>query len=109
MSLVIMIRIIPIAHTGVKVLLEAVPSGIFVDDVRQDIETVPGVIRAHHLHITQLDETTSCGSVHVEVENLRSREWMKVVLRIRRVFHDYGIGSTAIQPYSRYDDALADL
>lgn len=85
------------------ILLQAVPSTISLTDLREDIQSVKGVLSVHELHVWQLSEVKIVASVHVWVS--RKREYMRIAREIRRVLHDHGIHSSTIQPEFHDDSA----
>jgi zinc transporter 1 len=106
MSLVITVIIlcsaIPLCKAASRILLQAVPRGLNVDDIKQDIEALPAVISTHHLHIWQLSNTKFIASLHVRVdyalEGTGSTQYMHLATQIRRCLRRHGIHSSTIQP-----------
>jgi cobalt-zinc-cadmium efflux system protein len=70
-SLVIAAMILPRAFTlvreAVDVLLEATPEHVDLDDVRQHLQKVPGVVDVHDLHAWMITSGMPMLSVHVTV------------------------------------------
>ncbi|KIJ33079.1 hypothetical protein M422DRAFT_265112 [Sphaerobolus stellatus SS14] len=87
---------LPLVRSAAFILLQAVPSTISLQDFREDIQEVPGVLSVHELHVWQLSESKIVASVHVWVS--RNREYMGIAQDIRRVLHDHGVHSSTIQP-----------
>ncbi|KIJ40132.1 hypothetical protein M422DRAFT_209968, partial [Sphaerobolus stellatus SS14] len=87
---------LPLVRSAAFILLQAVPSTISLQDLREDIQEVPGVLSVHELHVWQLSEIKIVASVHVWVS--RNREYMGIAQDIRRVLHDHGVHSSTIQP-----------
>ncbi|CED82790.1 Zn2 transporter ZNT1 and related Cd2 /Zn2 transporters (cation diffusion facilitator superfamily) [Phaffia rhodozyma] len=87
---------IPLVKSASFILLQATPSTVSLDDLRDSILAVSGVISVHELHCWQLSEAKIVASVHVLVD--RENEYMATVDSIRRVLHNYGIHSSTIQP-----------
>ncbi|KAF9270290.1 cation efflux protein [Marasmius fiardii PR-910] len=87
---------LPLVHSASFVLLQAVPPTISLDDVRQAILDVEGVLSLHELHIWRLSETKVIASVHVMAS--RRFDFMPVAARIRNTLHLRGIHSCTIQP-----------
>ncbi|KZO96236.1 cation efflux protein [Calocera viscosa TUFC12733] len=86
----------PLCRSASIILLQAVPQDIDLDDVRDAVLKVPGVLAIHELHVWQLSETRVVASVHVWVS--KAKQYMNVASKIRKVFHDHGIHSCTIQP-----------
>lgn len=78
------------------ILLQGVPSTVSLEEVRDAILNVDGVLSLHELHIWQLSENKLVASVHVMAS--RSDDFMPIAAQIRRALHDRGIHSCTIQP-----------
>ncbi len=78
------------------ILLQGVPSTISLDEVRESILDVDGVLSLHELHVWQLSETKIIASVHVLTS--RDHDFMPVAAKIRKTLHHHGIHSSTIQP-----------
>lgn len=78
------------------ILLQGVPSTISLDEVREAILAVDGVLSVHELHVWQLSENKIVASVHVMAS--RKHDFMPVAAQIRKALHERGIHSSTIQP-----------
>ena len=78
------------------ILLQGVPSTISLDEVRDAILEVDGVLSVHELHIWQLSESKIVASVHVMAS--RKHDFMPIASQIRKALHERGIHSSTIQP-----------
>ena len=101
-TIIILGSAIPLCQAASRILLQAVPPGISVDDIKADIEDLPGIISCHHLHVWQLSDTKKVASLHIQVEfdfkGEGSARYMQLAWAIRRCLHEYGIHSSTIQP-----------
>ena len=101
-SLIILGSAIPLCKAASRILLQAVPAGMSVDDIKEDIEELPGILSCHHLHVWQLSDAKVVASLHVQVEfdfkGEGSKRYMLLARQIRRCLHEYGIHSSTIQP-----------
>ena len=101
-TLIILASAIPLCKAASRILLQAVPAGISVDDIKEDISLLPGVISCHHLHVWQLSDTKLVASLHIQVEydfkGEGSARYMQLARAVRRCLHEYGIHSSTIQP-----------
>ncbi|KAK9474502.1 cation efflux protein [Dipodascopsis tothii] len=88
---------LPLVKSASKILLQAVPKGINMLDVRNDILSLPGVHSVHDFHIWILKENLFIASLHVSVDVTVS-EYMPLSQKIRQCLHGYGIHSATIQP-----------
>jgi zinc transporter 1 len=101
-TIIILYSAIPLCKAASRILLQAVPVGLSIDEITDDIESLPRVISAHHLHVWQLSDTKLVASLHVkvdcEVEGAGSASYMHLAREIRGCLHGYGIHSSTIQP-----------
>ncbi|KAI0051772.1 cation efflux protein [Auriscalpium vulgare] len=98
---------LPLVRSTSFILLQGVPSEISLEDVRNAILTVNGVLSVHELHIWQLSESKIIASVHVTAS--RSVDFMPVAASIRKLLHHHGIHSCTIQPeYHPHAPAIPD-
>lgn len=78
------------------ILLQGVPPTVSLDEVRESILAIDGVLSLHELHVWQLSETKIVASVHVLAS--RSHDFMPIAAKIRKELHHLGIHSSTIQP-----------
>ncbi|KAJ6172496.1 hypothetical protein N7470_001563 [Penicillium chermesinum] len=101
-TVIILASAIPLCKAASRILLQAVPAGMSVDHIKEDIEGLPGVIGSHHLHVWQLSDTKVVASIHIqvdtEIKGEGSERYMRLARQIRRCLHAYGIHSSTIQP-----------
>ncbi|TKA28146.1 hypothetical protein B0A50_04117 [Salinomyces thailandicus] len=101
-TIIILGSAIPLCKAASRILLQAVPIGINVDDIKDDIEDLPGIISCHHLHVWQLSDTKLVASLHVQVvfdfKGEGSARYMQLAQAVRQCLHEYGIHSSTIQP-----------
>ncbi|KIW81361.1 hypothetical protein Z517_04386 [Fonsecaea pedrosoi CBS 271.37] len=74
-TLIILHGAIPLCRAAGRILLQAVPMGMSIDEITTDIESLQSVIEAHHLHV-----------------------YMHLAREIRSCLHGYVIHSSTIQP-----------
>ncbi|ORZ01503.1 cation efflux family-domain-containing protein [Syncephalastrum racemosum] len=95
-SIIIFISALPLVRDTSFILLQGVPSGVPLDDVRQRLLELEDVLSVHELHIWQLSDTKLIASLHVQ---LRSHtNYMNVATQMRQLLHTYRIHSVTIQP-----------
>ena len=101
-TVIILCSAIPLCKAASRILLQAVPVGMSIDEIRADIESLDRVMEAHHLHVWQLSDTKLVASLHVkvdcEVEGTGSDSYMHLAREIRQCLRGYGIHSSTIQP-----------
>lgn len=101
-TIIILTSAIPLCKAASRILLQAVPIGLDVDEIKTDIENLPGVVSCHHLHVWQLSDTKVVASLHVQVdceaEGSGSASYMHLARQVRKCLHGFGIHSSTIQP-----------
>ncbi|KAJ5675187.1 uncharacterized protein N7477_005121 [Penicillium maclennaniae] len=101
-TLIILASAIPLCKAASRILLQAVPPGMSIDHIKEDIEGLPGILGSHHLHVWQLSDTKIVASIHIqvdtEIKGEGSERYMNLARQVRRCLHAYGIHSSTIQP-----------
>jgi zinc transporter 1 len=101
-TMIILTSAIPLCKAASRILLQAVPTGLDVQDIKNDISSLPGISGVHHLHVWQLSDTKLVASLHVRVQfdfkGEGSEDYMRLARQIRKCLHGYGIHSSTIQP-----------
>lgn len=101
-TIIILTSAIPLCKAASRILLQAVPIHLSVDEIKADIEKLVGVVSCHHLHVWQLSDTKIVASLHIqvdcEVEGTGSASYMHLARQVRRCLHGFGIHSSTIQP-----------
>ena len=101
-TVIILCSAIPLCKAASRILLQAVPAGMSIDHIKQDIDSLPGVISSHHLHVWQLSDTKLVASLHIKVDTQLKGEgsdrYMLLAKQVRKCLHAYGIHSSTIQP-----------
>ncbi|CAL5867224.1 uncharacterized protein PFLUO_LOCUS1439 [Penicillium psychrofluorescens] len=101
-TVIILASAIPLCKAASRILLQAVPPGLSIDHIKEDIERLPGIIGSHHLHVWQLSDTKIVASIHIqvdtEIKGEGSERYMRLAQQVRRCLHAYGIHSSTIQP-----------
>ncbi|KAH6845315.1 cation efflux protein [Chaetomium sp. MPI-CAGE-AT-0009] len=110
-TLIILRSCIPLTIAASKILLQATPEHIDLNDVREDIQALPGVISCHHVHIWQLSDTKVVASMHIQVafpiSEAGGEKYMELSMMARKCLHAHGIHSATIQPEFCLDRAHA--
>lgn len=105
-TIIIFTSALPLVKSASKILLQAVPTGIVLDDVKEDIADIPGVESVHELHIWQLSDVKMIASLHIQIafDPDQAGRYMQLARAIRTCLHAYGIHSSTIQPeYTKPD------
>lgn len=111
-TVIILASAIPLCKAASRILLQAVPPGMSIDHIKEDIERLPGVIGSHHLHVWQLSDTKIVASIHIqvdtEIKGEGSERYMHLARQVRKCLHAYGIHSSTIQPEFAPDSDVED-
>ncbi|CEJ59281.1 hypothetical protein PMG11_07912 [Penicillium brasilianum] len=97
-AIMIFLSSIPLIKQSGLILLQSAPQGVDHDDVKHDLERVPGVLAVHELHIWRLNQTKSLASAHVVIDGDIILDFDSLAKTIRECFHAYGIHSVTLQP-----------
>jgi solute carrier family 30 (zinc transporter), member 1 len=101
-TIIILRSTVPLTSATAKILLQATPDHIEVQDIKEDIQDIPGVLSCHHVHIWQLSDTQIVASMHIQVSfpisEASGERYMELAKAARKCLHAYGIHSATIQP-----------
>ncbi|KAJ5764639.1 cation diffusion facilitator family metal ion transporter [Penicillium manginii] len=86
-----------VRNSGI-ILLESVPAGISLEDIRHDLQMIPGVLSVHELHVWRLNQEKALASVHVTISNDTITEFVQIAKTMGDCFHSYGVHSATVQP-----------
>ncbi len=78
-----------------KILLQAVPSGISVDKITEEILAIDGIQSIHDLHIWSFDGESHAMTIHIEVDDYADR--IAVKRMIEELVNTYNIVHSTIQ------------
>ena len=83
---------------SISVLLEAAPVGLDLEQVRQAIRAVSGVLDTHDLHVWTVSSGLIAGSCHIVVADQSVSNGQQVLQNVAHMLeHDFKIGHTTIQ------------
>ncbi len=103
-SLVIGALVVPRAFAllrhALAILIEGTPPGVRPDEIARDIESVPGVLAVHDLHVWALAPSFVALSAHLEVKEMVGCETtLTEVTRVLKASHN--ISHITLQPETR--------
>lgn len=81
-----------------RILLESAPTGVNVDEIRKDLEELPGIASVHELHVWRLDQQKTIASVHVVTDRPSVAGFMEQAQQVGECLHAYGVHSFTVQP-----------
>jgi zinc transporter 1 len=97
-AIMILISAIPLTKRSGKILLQSAPLGVKIDDIKHDLESIPGVQSVHELHVWRLDQKKAIASAHIVVSDPDIESFMLKAKTFRECLHAYGIHSATLQP-----------
>ncbi|KAK4235867.1 hypothetical protein C8A03DRAFT_17444 [Achaetomium macrosporum] len=97
-SILIFISAVPLVRRSGEILLQSAPEGVKLEDIKHDIEKIPGIHGVHELHVWRLDQKKAVASAHIMVSDPDVARFMEKAKTIRECLHAYGIHSTTLQP-----------
>ena len=110
-SLVIVILIlngsIPLFKSVLNILLQSAPKGLDIKKLRESILKADGVAFVHGLHVWQLNEDVTVGSVHIICR--RECNHQKVMDDVKRIFHKNNVHTSCVQVEVMRDDGPNDV
>lgn len=80
-----------------SILLQSLPPGVSLSDIQHDLESIPGVVAIHELHVWRLSQHKSIATAHVVTSEMEVRGFAKQAKLIAECLHAYGIHSTTLQ------------
>ena len=78
---------------AVELFLEKTPHGISLDEIREHIEEIDGVLGVHHIHIWSMDGQSNYATMHV-VTNCDPKD---IKARVREELAEHGIGHATLE------------
>ncbi|KAF2019779.1 cation efflux protein/ zinc transporter-like protein [Aaosphaeria arxii CBS 175.79] len=97
-AIMILLSAVPLTKRSGRLLLQSAPPGIKIDDIKHDLESLPGVKGVHELHVWQLDQKKAIASAHVVVDEESLKTFMQKAQTFSECLHAYGIHSATLQP-----------
>jgi len=87
---------VPLVKRCSMILMQSTPTEIEPEKLRGSLYKVEGIVSVHDFHVWQLVDGMIIASVHVAVEE--GADFTNLVNEVKRIFHEAGIHSSAIQP-----------
>lgn len=99
-ALFIFINAIKNLKKALDLFLEKTPHGISVEEIKEHISEIEGVINVHHIHLWSMDGHNHFASMHVVTE----ADAQKVKAEIREELKEHGIGHVTLELESKDED-----
>ncbi|KAA8645030.1 cation diffusion facilitator family transporter [Aspergillus tanneri] len=97
-AVMIFISSLPLIKRSGLILLQSAPEGVEHEDVKHDLEQIPGIRAIHELHIWRLNQKKSLASAHLVLEDDAEFDFNMLAITVNECFHAYGIHSVTLQP-----------
>ncbi|KAF3010922.1 hypothetical protein E8E13_010045 [Curvularia kusanoi] len=97
-AIMIIATAIPLTKRSGTILLQSAPLGVEIANVKRDMESIPGIVSVHELHIWRLDQRKAVASAHVVVSDPDVKSFMAKAKIITECLHAYGVHSVTLQP-----------
>jgi zinc transporter 1 len=97
-AIMILITAIPLTKRSGKILLQSVPLGVKTENIKHDLESLPGVLSVHELHVWRLDQRKTVATAHIVVSDPNIESFMAKAKIFTECLHAYGIHSATLQP-----------
>jgi cobalt-zinc-cadmium efflux system protein len=87
-----------IVRETLNILLEGAPRGIHLDKIRNEMESIEGVLDVHDLHVWSLGSSTHALACHVTIADIPPSESNCILLQVNHVLKDhFHIAHTTVQ------------
>eukprot|EP00792_Barthelona_sp_PAP020_P002810 TRINITY_DN1440_c0_g1_i1.p1 TRINITY_DN1440_c0_g1~~TRINITY_DN1440_c0_g1_i1.p1 ORF type:complete len:418 (-),score=76.94 TRINITY_DN1440_c0_g1_i1:35-1288(-) len=82
------------------ILMQGVPEGIDIGEIKKELCMVPGVEDVHHIHVWQLFQNMLICSAHIvlSTENSTSQHFEVIIKGCKEVLCEFGIHESSLQP-----------
>ncbi|KAE8371810.1 cation efflux protein [Aspergillus bertholletiae] len=97
-AILIFVSSLPLVKRSGMILLQSAPDGVVHEDVKHDLEQIPGIRAVHELHIWRLNQKKSLASAHLVLEDAEDFDFERLARTVNECFHAYGIHSVTLQP-----------
>ncbi|KAL1842199.1 hypothetical protein VTJ49DRAFT_5886 [Mycothermus thermophilus] len=97
-AIMVMISAWPLLRRSGEILMQSAPGGVKLEDIRHDLERIPGVVKVHELHVWRLDQQKTIASAHLIVSDPDVAGFVARARVAARCLHAYGIHSVTLQP-----------
>ncbi len=97
-SVILMVGAWTIGRETLNILMESAPAGVDVDKLVADLQTLPGVVAVHDVHVWSLASHLPAMSAHVRIDAAAHVDGDRVLGEVQRLVAErYGIAHTTIQ------------
>ncbi len=95
-SLYLVYNAVKMLTASMDILMES-SSGVDINAVKSEIEKIPGVVNAHHIHVWKIGEKGIAMECHVEVVDMKVSESERIIDEISARVARFGINHVNVQ------------
>jgi len=97
-SIYILWESLKIVKEAINVLMMGTPQTISIENIKEELESIEGVLNIHHVHIWRLNEQVIHFEAHIDVEDMPVSQTTPLSHTIEeKLHHQYGIGHFTLQ------------
>mmetsp|Transcript_24243 Transcript_24243/g.56244 ORF Transcript_24243/g.56244 Transcript_24243/m.56244 type:complete len:220 (+) Transcript_24243:3-662(+) len=100
MCTVLLVQVIPLIRDSAMILMQQAPllQGVAgVEEVKEEMLAVPGVLDVHELHLWALDQDTPLCTAHIVLQTDQVKTASTTIDRIKTMLHQRGVHSSTLQ------------
>jgi len=87
-----------IVKEALDVILMSSPEGIELNELKDSVESITGVINVHHIHLWKMNDNDTHFEAHIEVEDMEVSKTITIQKQIEHKLHDkYEINHITLQ------------
>ena len=75
------------------IFLEKTPSNIDIEEIKEHLLKIEGVIDVHHIHVRSIDGFNNYATMHIVVDS----DYKQIKHRIKEELEEHGIAHTTIE------------
>ncbi|MCA1933789.1 MAG: cation diffusion facilitator family transporter [Calditerrivibrio sp.] len=86
-----------ILKNSVHILMEGAPSGISLDDIKNNVEKIDEVINVHHIHLWSIGEKDIFIEMHIDLKDMMLSKTSEIRDKVENILKTYNINHVTIQ------------
>ena len=81
-------------NEAVDLFLEKAPRDLDVEEIREHVAQIDGVLDVHHIHVWSMDGQHNYATMHLVIDG----DWKQIKERVREELREHGIGHATLEP-----------
>lgn len=90
----ILVNAVRTMKEALDLFLEKAPQSIEVEEIREHISEIDGVLDVHHIHVWSMDGQHNYATMHLVTDG----DWEQIKKRVREELREHGIGHATLEP-----------